>query len=122
MNNALPDPGHNNPQSQLNDFLQSLDTDTPQTVQHSDLNLTPNHLLDYSQQPNFIQTNQPDIVPDLSQAARADSNPNHDSHQTSGLDSHHQQVGTVNSSYITHLTSFVKSLQSNYSSLNIGFY
>jgi formylglycine-generating enzyme required for sulfatase activity len=101
MNNALPDPGHNNPQSQLNDFLQSLDTDTPQTVQHSDLNLTPNHLPDYSQQPNFIQTNQQDIVPDLSQAARADSNPNHDSHQTSSLDAHHQQVWTVNSSYAT---------------------
>jgi hypothetical protein len=101
MNNALPDTGHNNPQSQLNDFMQSLDTDTPQTVRHSDLNLTPNHLPDYSQQPNFIQTNQQDIVPDLSQAARADSNQNHDSHQTSGLDSHHQQVGTVNSSYAT---------------------
>ncbi|MEG5060738.1 hypothetical protein QUB60_22870 [Microcoleus sp. A2-C5] len=70
-------------------------------MQHSDLNLTPNHLPDYSQQPNFIQTNQPDIVPDLSQAARADSNPNHDSHQTSSLDSHHQQVWTVNSSYAT---------------------
>ncbi|WP_333380690.1 formylglycine-generating enzyme family protein [Microcoleus sp. B4-D4] len=101
MNNALPDPGHNNPQSQLNDFLQSLDTDTPQTVQHSDLKLTPNHLPDYSQQPNFIQTNQPDIVPDLSQAARAESHPNHDWHQTSGLDAHHQQVWTVNSSYAT---------------------
>jgi len=101
MNNALPDPGHNNPQSQLNDFLQSLDTDTPQTVQHSDLNLTPNHLPDYSQQPNFIQTNQPDIVPYFSQAARADSHQNHDWHQRSGLDSDHQQVWTVNSSYAT---------------------
>ncbi|MBE9165243.1 MULTISPECIES: formylglycine-generating enzyme family protein [Microcoleaceae] len=101
MNNALLDPGQNNPQSQLNDFLQSLDTDTLQTVQHSDLKLTPNHLPDYSQQPNFIQTNQPDIVPDLSQAARAESHPNHDWHQTSGLDAHHQQVWTVNSSYAT---------------------
>ena len=150
MNNHLPDAGQNSPQFQLNDFLQSLGIDTPQTVQHSDphldLSLPQNHLPDYSQQPNFVHTNQPEILPDFSQAGWTEypqhqdfyhqhhdlhqisaldsqhlsqpanqpeiipdfpqsgwvEHPQHqDWHQTSALDSHHQQAWTVNSSYAT---------------------
>jgi YD repeat-containing protein len=101
MNNPLRDPGQNSPQFQLNDFLQSLGIDTPQTVQHSDLNLPQNHLPDYSQPPNFIHTSQPDILPDFTQAGWADHHQHHDLHQISALDLYHQQIWTVNSSYAT---------------------
>ncbi|NJK74154.1 MAG: hypothetical protein HC786_05270 [Richelia sp. CSU_2_1] len=122
MNNHLPQPGQDSWQSQLNDFVQSLDLDlvidAPHSDRHSDTSLPQNHLPDHSQQPNFIHANQLDILPDFSLSGWAD-NPQHqdfarshqDWHQTSGLEAHHQphhqlhnheEIMAVYSSYTTH--------------------
>lgn len=119
MNNHLPDPGQNNWQSQLNDFVRSLEIDAPHTPQHSDPSLPHNNLPDYSQQQNLVDSpiNQPGMIPDLPQTEWVEPpqqynlpDPHHDSHQIAGVDPHHlnqnqwhepQQVWTLNSSYTT---------------------
>jgi hypothetical protein len=98
MNNDLPDFGQNNWQSPLNDFLQSLGIDTPETQPHSDPNLPHNHLTDYSPQHNAIEPpiDQPGMLPDFSQTAWNDlpqqyhlPDQHHDWNQTPGVDQHH---------------------------------